>query len=298
MRFLTCLMLALSATFGAELPTCYRTVNRVTWIVENIDKARRAWELLGLSGIREYQNIQLVGDYRGKPVTIYAWQITGELGNLTIDMIQPAEGQSNAYTNFLSKHDDGILAIVHEAPDRQTLDREIRRMKEKGVSVLQQVTMQGKEGPVTYVYFDTEPEGKFVLGLVYGSGLQTRSGRALISHFGSVVWDVKAVSAYWEKLGFPALSMRADEAGIDVGWQRHAQFGYEWISPPASPTSIYAEFLNRHHREGIHHIALQVEDVGKVVESYQKLGFKARRQGNQVYLDADGGVSMELSSKP
>ena len=85
---------SLAGTCSAQLPDYYKTVNRVTWVVENIDKVRLAWAALGLSDIEEYPNIQLVGQFRGKPVTIYAWQITGHLGNLTVEMIQPAEGQT------------------------------------------------------------------------------------------------------------------------------------------------------------------------------------------------------------
>src|SRR5437762_740080 len=112
------LVLALAGTCPAQLPDYYRTVNRVTWVVENLDKARAAWEALGLSDIQAYTNIQLAGQFRGNPVTIYAWQITGHLGNLTVDMIQPAEGHADAYNNFLSRHGDGILAILHEVPSR------------------------------------------------------------------------------------------------------------------------------------------------------------------------------------
>src|SRR5690349_18884866 len=93
--------ISLAGPCRAELPDYYKRINRVTWVVGNLDKVRPAWEALGLSGIEEYTNIELTGQFRGKPVTIYAWQITGHLGDLTIDMIQPAEGQANAYTNFL-----------------------------------------------------------------------------------------------------------------------------------------------------------------------------------------------------
>ena len=123
-------------TCTAQIPDFYKTVSRVTWVVENIDKVKPAWAALGLSGIQEFPNIQLVGQFRGKPITIYAWQITGHLGNLTVDMIQPGEGQANAYNNFLSRHGDGILSIVHEVPTRQALEKEILRMKSKGVGVL------------------------------------------------------------------------------------------------------------------------------------------------------------------
>jgi hypothetical protein len=305
----------------AQLPGYYKTVNRVTWVVGNIDKVRPAWEALGLSDIRECPNIQLVGQFRGKPVTIYAWQVTGNLGNLTVDMIQPAEGQANAYSNFLAKHGDGILSIVHEVPSRQALENETLRMKGKGVGVLQQVTVQRDQVPVTYTYFDTEPEGKFVLGLVYRSGgMRAEVGPAVVSHISPVVWDAAAVSAYWERLGFPAFPMqhatpRPDSRyrdkplslAFEVGYQRHSQFRYEWISAPPSPANIYADFLNKHHREGIQHIGMLVEDLAKSVAAYQKLGYHVHQSGawgdvgkpgsgQYAYMDTDsaGGISVEL----
>src|SRR5437899_11073756 len=191
------LMFLLVAASPAQLPDYYKTVNRVTWVVENIDRVKPAWEAMGLSDIREYPNIQLAGEFRGKPVTIYAWQITGRLGNLTVDMIQPAEGQANAYTSFLGKHGDGILSIVHEVPDPQALETEILRMKGKGVDVLQQVTVRPDQGPLTYTYFDTEPEGKFALGLVYASGgMPAAAGPSVVSHLSLLVWDASLVSDF------------------------------------------------------------------------------------------------------
>jgi hypothetical protein len=305
----------------AQLPNYYKTVNRVTWVVANIDRARPAWEAMGLSDIHEYPNIELTGEFRGKPATIYAWQITGRLGNLTVEMIQPAEGQSNAYTNFLSKHGDGILSIMHEVPTRQAMDEEIRRMQGKAVAVLQQVTLHRDRVPVTYTYFDTEPEGKFTLGLVYApGGAHAASGPAVVTHFGAVVWDAAAVSAYWERLGFPSFPMqhatpRADgryrgeplSLAFEVGFQRHAQFRYEWISPPPSPPNIYADFLNKRHSEGVQHIGMLVDDLPKSIAALERLGYHVHQSGawgdvgkpgsgQYAYMDTDsvGGISLEL----
>jgi len=313
--------LLLAAAGSAQLPDYYKTVNRVTWVVENIDRVRPVWEALGLTDIREYPNIQLVGEFRNKPVTIYAWQITGRLGNLMVDLIQPAEGQANAYTNFLGQHGDGILSIVHEVGNRQLLGEEIRRMKAKGVGVLQQVTVRREQVPVTYTYFDTEAEGKYTLGLVHGIP-QTRAaaGTATVTHFGWVVWDAGAVSAYWDRLGFPAFPMqhatpRADgrykgnplSLAFEVGFQRHAQFRYEWVSPPQGPPNIYADFLNKHHREGIQHIGMLVGDLPKSIAACEKLGYHVHQSGawgdvgkpgsgQYAYMDTDsaGGISLEL----
>ena len=315
------LMFLLVAASPAQLPDYYKTVNRVTWVVENIDRVRPAWEAMGLSDIREYPNIQLAGEFRGKPITIYAWQITGRLGNLTVEMIQPAEGQANAYTNFLRKHGDGILSIVHEVETRQALDEEIQRLRGKGVGVLQQVTVQHDRVPVTYTYFDTEPEGKFALGLMYAPGsARAAAGRAVITHFGAVVWNPAAVSAFWERLGFPAFPMqhatpRADgrykgsplSLAFDVGFQRQAQFRYEWISAPPSPPNIYADFLNKHRSEGVQHIGMLVDNLPTSIVAFEKLGYHVHQagawgdvgkpgSGQYAYMDTDsvGGISLEL----
>lgn len=312
---------SLAGTCPAQLPDYYKTVNRVTWVVGNIDKVRPAWEALGLSGIEEYPNIQLVGEFRGKPVTIYAWQITGHLGNLTVDMLQPGEGQANAYTNFLGRHGDGILSIVHEVPGRQALDAEILRMKARGVAVLQQVTVRRDGVPTTYTYFDTEPEGKFTLGLVYRQGgMGAAPAKAVVTHISPVVWDAAAVSAYWARLGFPAFTMQhamprpdsryrgqALSLAFEVGYQRHTQYPYEWISAPPSPANIYADFLNKHHREGIQHLGMPVEDLAKAIAAYEKLGYHVHQSGawgdvgrpgsgQYAYMDTDsaGGICVEL----
>jgi hypothetical protein len=305
----------------AQLPDCYKTVDRVTWVVSNIDRVRPAWEAMGLSDIREYPNIQLTGEFRGKPITIYAWQITGRLGNLTVDMIQPAEGQVNAYTNFLGRRGDGILSIVYKIATQQAMEEEIRRMQGKGVVVLQQVTMSRDRSPVTHTYFDTEPDGKIALGLVYApGGVPPAAAPAVITHFGAVVWEAAPVTAYWERLGFPPFPMqhatpRADgryrgeplSLAFEVGFQRHAQFRYEWVAPPPSPPNIYADFLNKHHAEGLQHIGMLVDDLAKSIAALEKLGYHVHQSGawgdvgkpgsgQYAYMDTDsvGGISLEL----
>jgi catechol 2,3-dioxygenase-like lactoylglutathione lyase family enzyme len=319
LRLFCCLLVAfaLRGTCSAQPASYYKTVNRVTWVVENIDKVRAAWEALGLSNIEEYPNIQFAGEFRGRPVTIYAWQITGQLGDLTIDMIQPAEGQANAYTSFLAKHGDGMFSIVHVVPDQPALDKEILRMKEKGVGILQQES-HGR-GQVS-IYFDTEPEGKFAMGLVLRPPGKRTMTPGPVSHFGFVVRDAVAVSAYWARLGFPGIPMqqalpRADSRykgdplslTFEVGFQGYSQFRYEWICPPPSPPNIYADFLNKHRREGIQHIGIEVADLPKRVEAFKQLGYQVlqsgswgkagkRGAGEYAYMDTDpaGGTSVEL----
>lgn len=313
-------VLCLLGSCRAQMPAFYKTASRVTWVVENIDKVRPVWEKLGLTDIEEFPNVALTGTYEGKPVTIYVWQITGRIGNLTVDMIQPAEGQLNAYTHFLEKHGDGIFSIVHEVPTQAALEQEIARMRGKGVGVLQRVTMP-KQG-ATLVYFDTEPEGKFNLGLVYRpGGMKAANGTAVIQHFGFSVRDLPPISAYWAKLGFPAMKIdhvpaRADSTykgqplalAFDEGSQKYDQYSYAWMAAPPVPANIYADYLKApHHREGMEHIAMTVNDLEKSIANYEALGFHVEQSGtwgeagkagsgSYVYMDTEkaGGLSVAL----
>jgi methylmalonyl-CoA/ethylmalonyl-CoA epimerase len=322
MRFLSLLVLtgALAGSASAEVPALYKTVDSVTWLVQNIDVVRPKWEALGLSDIHEYPNVVLTGQDHGKPAKLWAWEVTGHLGNLTVHMVQPAEGQLNAWNDFLGKHGDGIFSIVHAVPSQAAMTQEINRMRGLGVDVLQQLSFTRDGHRVTYTYFDTEPKGKIVLGLVFWEGGAPTAGRpGKVDHIGPVVREAANVSAYWQKLGFPAFRMehatpRPDSTyrgkpltlTFDVGYQNYDQFKYEWIVGPPAPPNIYADFLKK-HGEGIQHLGMPVDDLQKAVVTYEKLGYHLwqsgawgdvgkKDSGQYDYMDTDdaGGVAVEL----
>jgi catechol 2,3-dioxygenase-like lactoylglutathione lyase family enzyme len=322
MKLLRCLavMCFLLGTCHAQLPEYYQTINRVTWLSQNIDAIFPTWIALGMTDIHKYANIKAVGTDHGKPATIYTWQITGRLGNLTVNFLQPAQGQLNSYNDFLEKHKDGIFSVVHEVPTREAMDKEIQRMASLGVSVLQQVTFEIDHTPVTYTYFDTEAQGKYVLGLVYWpSGAPRPLDQKTVSHIAPVVRDAAAVTDFWQKLGFPGFelehAMPRDDSryrgqplslAFEVGFQRIGSISYEWIQPPSTPANIYEDFLKR-HGEGIQHIGMPVDDLSKATAAYEKLGFPVWQagawgdigkpdSGQYHYMDTDkiGGVSVEL----
>ena len=317
--------LVLMGAARAETPAFYKSVNRVTWVVTNIDIARPAWAAMGMTDIQEYPNTALSVTYKGKPSTVHVWQVTGHIGNLTVDMIQPSEGQLNAYTHFLSKHGDGIFAIVHEVPDDKALRAEIARMRSLGVGVLQTAKMPKQNAAFTY--FDTEAEGKFSLGLVVRPGGMKAvdsgsAGRpAIVQHFGFVARDMPPVSAYWQKLGFPPARMGLIPERADTlykgrplllahyeGPQDYTQFTYYWVAAPAEPANIYADYLKRTRgSEGIQHIALAVPDLDKAIAAYGTRGFHVEQSsswgtvpqagsGVHAYMDTEnvGGISAEL----
>jgi hypothetical protein len=169
-------------------------------------------------------------------------------------------------------------------------------------------------------FFDTEGEGKYVLGLIYWPGGAPPAGApGKISHIAFVARHAEVVSAFWEKLGFPAMpkahaSPREDSRyhgkplwlDFDVCWQRHTQFTYEWIIPPTDPPNLYADFLKT-HGEGVQHLGVPVDDLEKSIAEYQKLGYTVAQSGawgetgkkgsgRYAYMDTDstGGVIAEL----
>ena len=322
MRLRTYLAFALSlaGSCSAELPSFYKTVNRVTWVVADVDHAKRGWTALGMTDIQESPEVEFIGQYQGKSVSISARQITGHLGSLTVDMIQPAKGQSNAFTAFLAQHGDGIFSIVHEVASKDEMAKEVERMSSLGVGVLQQVTITEKNTPKTLVYFDTAREGKFALGLIYWpGGAPAASGHEMVSHLAPVIRESETVSAFWQKIGFPSFRMehatpREDSRyhgqplwfAFEVGYQHYDQFSYEWIIPPSTPANVYIDFL-KEHGEGIQHIGIPVDDLPKAAAAYEKLGYRVlqsgawgdvgkKDSGQYDYMDTDsiGGVSVEL----
>ncbi len=279
-----------------------------------------AWSALGMTDIHKPAMLRASGTDRGKPTTINVQQTTGRLGNLTVHFVQPDKNESNSYNDFLKRHKDGIFSVVHEVPSKEAMDIEIQRMAEVGVGVLQRVTVEIDGTSVTYTYFDTEPQGKYVLGLVYWPGGAPKPAtQKTVSHLALIVRDATIVSKYWQKLGFAAFPVehatpRDDSRyrgqplslSFEVGFQPMGAIGFEWIQPPTTPRNIYADFLER-HGEGVQHIGMPVDDLSKATAVYEKLVFTVWQagawgdvgkpgSGQYHYMDTDkiGGVSAEL----
>lgn len=302
-----------------SMPAFYSKVGQLVWIVKSVNATVQSWKELGLQDVHDSGNLTLQERYQGHEQTVTVHAVSGQLGNLGIEMIEPQIG-SDAFTDFLSRHGDGIFAIVHQIDRQDVLEREIGRMRHLGVSVLEQVTMPNAAGPVTYIYFDTEPRGKYVLGLMLGPGSAPTGPAGVVSHLAPVIREANSVSDFWASLGFPPLTIdhatpRPDSRyrgkplllSFDVGWQRQTPITYEWIIPPMEPPNIYyADFLKR-HGEGIQHLGMPVKDLDTAIAHYQRLGYPIWQSGawgdvgkphsgRYAYMDTDatGGVVVEL----
>jgi catechol 2,3-dioxygenase-like lactoylglutathione lyase family enzyme len=313
------LLAGLATSAFAQLPDFYKSVDRVAWVVKDLQPVIAGWERLHLTahdyGVMEHQAV-----FRGRSVTVKTHTAGGRIGGLEVNWVQPLGGE-NAYTEFLAKHGDGIFSLVHRVPSRQALEAEAKRMSAAGVGVLQRATIETEAGAVTYVHFDTEPQGKYSLGLIFLPPTieenLPESKLSKVTQFAFVTHDLRAVSAYWHKLGFPEMSIEHDPLtdlvyrgkpghfDQELGWQRHGKVVYEWIRPLKGPTVYEEQF--KAHGEGLHHLAFDVRDMEKGIATWTAPGYVVAQSGawgekNQpgsgrfAYIDTSGfgGVTAEL----
>jgi catechol 2,3-dioxygenase-like lactoylglutathione lyase family enzyme len=313
------ILAALPGISRAEPPELYKRIGHVFWLVRSLDGPLKGWSSLGLSDVHDFGKVAFQGEYRGKPVAGRAHAASGRLGALCVDMLEPQAG-AGAFDAFLASHGDGIFAIVYEAPSPDAMNREVERMRAAGVQVLERIRIETDRGAAVWTFFDTEPKGKYVLGLVYWpGGAAPAAAPAAVSHVAFAIRQAKPVSDYWQQAGFPEMPVahatpREDSRyhgmplllSFDVGWYRYSKPTFEWLIPPQSPPNCYDDFLKA-HGEGVHHLGLPVPDLEAAVARYKELGYGVvqsgawgdvgkKGSGRYCYMgtDAIGGVTAEL----
>lgn len=319
--FICCFFSVLCAcpAFG-QLPAFYKNVRRVAWVVKDLDRVLAGWEKLGLAEVKKREAARLEAEFRGKPAAGRLRRASGKLGDVEIDFIQPAAG-ANAYSEFLRQHGDGIMSLIYAAPDAEAWRGETERLKAAGAQALQREAWRGEAGETACVYFDTGQQGKYVLGLMHGPGVAAAApppAARRITQYAFVIRELRPVSDYWGKLGFPAITttrpairdlqyrgkpVRYEQ---ELGWQRHGAVPFEWCAPPKELPGVYGEFLGR-HGEGLQHIAFAASDMDQAIAEWSKLGFPVAQSGawgeankpgsgRFAYLDTEpiGGVTVEL----
>ena len=159
-------------------------------------------------------------------------------------------------------------------------------MKALNVDVLQSDPLAASSGAAMRTYFNTEPQGKYALGVIYSPNpaepIAAPPGRKVVQ-FAFTVRRLQPVLDYWSRLGFsernvthpPLWDLRYhDRPGnfdATLGWQRHGAIVYEWIEPLNGPT-VYVDHMEK-HGEGFHHIAFEVADLDREVARWNALGF-------------------------
>ncbi len=315
------LLVAIAAPTRAEVPDLYRRVASVHWVVKDLDRVKAGWAKLGFPAL-DLGEITAAGSFRGQSGSSRFRVAQARLAGAEVLWIQPMDGES-ALSEHLALHGDGVFSVNYAVTSREALEAEVARLARLGVGVLQRGEVTTPAGRLTVVHMDTAAEGKYVLGLVHDEAPRPASEAPpttpplKLSQYALVVRSLEKVSAYWEKLGFPAMEIthgplsdlvyRGQPGRFDqrLGWHRHGTVTWEWIEPVAGPT-VYEDFL-KEHGEGFHHFAFDVPDIdaaGKLFEAHGAAIVQSGAWGDRgkpgsgrfayAATDAFGGVTTEF----
>src|SRR5690349_6147652 len=78
-----------AAWMAAQTPDFYKTVDRVTWVVDDLDRAIAGWQKTGLGRVDRRQEADSEMEFRGRPARERIHAASGYLGDLRVDWIQP-----------------------------------------------------------------------------------------------------------------------------------------------------------------------------------------------------------------
>jgi glyoxalase/bleomycin resistance protein/dioxygenase superfamily protein len=314
----------LATPIMAEVPEFYNTVDRLIWVVEDMDATLAGLRKLGFTNLREMGEGEMGGEFRGNPSIGSARIVFGRLADVRVQWVEPGPGK-NAFAEFHERHGSGVFSLMHRAPTAEAFAAEVGRMKSLGVEAVQQGSVDLPAGAVRYAFFDTEAGGKYSLGLIhfpeddegpYFIPPDNPSGRT-VSQYAFAVRDLEPVSKYWASLGFAEMEVthsplhdkkyRGKPADFDMklGWQRHGNVVYEWILSTKGPDT-YRDHMAK-HGEGFHHLAFNVEDMDADIEWWAGHGYPESMSGGWgekgkpgsgrfTYVDAQalGGTDIEL----
>jgi catechol 2,3-dioxygenase-like lactoylglutathione lyase family enzyme len=270
------ILLILAAGLSAQTPAPYQSVTRLLWLVNDVDRAAAGWARTGnpVTGPSEV----LAGELRGRLATL-------RFANVSADILEPG-GSFAPFAAFLRAKGPGVYSLLYPVASPESLDAEKKRLAAAGVPLLFEIGLP-HPGAVTvrYAFFDTAAEGKYVLGLVLAPpGYEQNVPRGMkVTQFAFAARDLEQISAFWGRLGFPAMTYTKPEVSdltyrgkpghysMRLGWQRHTPVPFEWIQPLSGPTT-YHEHLEK-SGEGFHHLAFNVEDMDEAIRQWTAWGF-------------------------
>jgi catechol 2,3-dioxygenase-like lactoylglutathione lyase family enzyme len=133
-------------------------------VVPDLDQATRL--LTSLFGIGPFRFIEWPNRpeskyfFRGKEEHIKIRQAFAQVGPLELELIQPLEGERNAYRQFLDERGGGIHHVLFEVDDMAQV---VRNLSPQGVEVLQ--TGTGIRPGTRWALLDTQALIGFLLEL-------------------------------------------------------------------------------------------------------------------------------------
>jgi len=256
------------ALLGGDLPEAYRSVSRLVFVVPDAQGAAAAWARAGVP----IEAAKLLDGVYGIRVTSALFE------NGTADFIEP--GTKGVLRDFMNAHHGGVFALVHRFPDAASLETELARLARLGAVPALDITWKDRG---RYVFLDTYGPGKYSLALAMIPEHSVPMHSRRITQYAFVAHDIERVSAYWEKLGLPAMNYTHPDCSdliyrgkpgtfdMRLGWQRHGPVPYEWIQPLRGPSTYY-DHLEK-HGEGLHHLAVNVSDMDRAIAEWSAFGF-------------------------
>jgi len=305
-----------------EGPGPFRHVDQVLWVVSDLDNTIHHWKNLGFNQVVGPDTIDAQLLKSGKTVKLRT--AMANLGGAHVTWIQPLGGES-VFHEFHASYGDGAMSLVHRVENEAALLDESNRLSDIGLGVREEIQLEIRSVNLHYLLMDSRDEGKYILGLTCGDSdakwMETLSNENLhelrIDQYAFAIRDEKPVSAYWEKIGFPAFRISHPALGkkhyydrpvdhdLIQGWQRHGDIAYEWCVPVSTPI-VYDDHIKK-HGEGIHHLAFTVKELDRVLADYRSKGYVVSMggtwgeegkpgSGRYEYIDLEeaGGVTMEL----
>ncbi|MGC1298545.1 MAG: VOC family protein [Alloacidobacterium sp.] len=138
-------------------------------VVPDLDKTTRLLD--SLFGIGPFRSVvwpnrpESKYEHRGVEEHILISQAFVQLGQVEIELIQPLEGERNAYKQFLDQTGGGIHHILFEVKD---IDPVLQALAESGVTVLQSGT--GIRPGTRWALLDTQEQLGFLVELRHRPG--------------------------------------------------------------------------------------------------------------------------------
>ncbi len=130
-------------------------IDQVCVVVRDLQAAmKRYWETMGIGPwkVRTSAAPPYVSWYRGRPHTYSARLAMAQAGSITLELVQPLEGES-LYHDFLAERGEGVHHFGVYVTD---LDEAIAPYLEMGVEIIQRADGTGLKRDGRFVYLDTE----------------------------------------------------------------------------------------------------------------------------------------------
>ena len=280
LRLAALLLLIPALALDGQPPAPYRSVARLLWVVPDVDATAAAWARTGnpVSPVTPVEFTSSQGKYRTRLATL-------RFENVAVDFVQPL-GSSGPMASFLKTRGAGVFSLLYPMSSMPALEAETQRLAAAGIRPLTDLTRPLPGGAaLRYAIFDTAGEGKYSLGLLLApADFEANQPRGMkVTQFAFAARDLEGISAFWEKIGLPAMTYTKPEVSdlvyrgkpgmysMRLGWQRHTPVPFEWIQALSGP-STYHEHLAK-SGEGFHHLAFNVDDMDAAIRQWASWGF-------------------------